>query len=519
MNLPLDGDETRALSEVQRVLPAGRSGFLKDYVTWAVTQTDAPPLYHVACAVTVLSASMPATTAFQMGAMVTKPNMFTMIVGAAGADRKSTCCGLSLGVLSDAAPNRVGPSPGSPEGLVESLRAQPLQIISEEEWSRFAAQSKGGGYLGPLKSSLMQAYDGRPISRRLAQSSVEAREYRLSLLAACNRVLLLQHSTPEDITGGLYPRFLVVDASRDWRYLQFPKDDPEHIETRAHLVDALRRSSTHGPAGVFRLSSEARAACGSWSELLDEKARAEKDSNPMVSSLHMRAAALGIRLAVVYAYDRYLAGVKGGDTLPDPIESRKEQFTVERRDMLTACLLVDEHLASCSEFATRLVSSREMRMVRDVLDKVPDAPPGKTRGQLSRETGLLKRQIQPVLDTLLDRLSIAPFVSAGPPRYYRTTPGRAVQINQDQAGAEPPDPRPRPGASPPGEAPHRSSPGSSATSRAASSSISDNAPGTTCGHGVAYEPEVDEDYEILLTPEESDVCSTPVAPPYPVKIN
>ena len=127
--------------EVWDALPS--RGFLRSYVEYASTTTDANIAYHVAAGLSILSQTVPTDFCVPYASPLWG-NMFSLIVGDSSKSRKTASINVAQRILRDAIPGSVGEVPGSQEGLYEGLRAQPRQLIIYGEFGEFLAKAEQG---------------------------------------------------------------------------------------------------------------------------------------------------------------------------------------------------------------------------------------------------------------------------------------------------------------------------------------------------------------------------------------
>lgn len=404
-----------------------RSGFIRPYMEWAVTQTDAPAGFHFVVALSVLSAACPPRWGMEMGASSFAPNLFTMVIGRAGAERKSWSLKCGRELLRAVCPERVGDSPGSAEGLVASLAERPMQLIVEEELSRMLNQMQKGQYLETLKKALTDAFDGTPLTRALSKRIERVENYRLSFMGAINYSWFEQHTTPSDWEGGFIPRFLIVCAKRT-RFLAVgePDGSPVAKARRDALVSTLQRLAACPQGVLFEIDNETpnengetpAYAFAQWCRSLDAKLRAE-DESIVKSSVERAITPLSQKLATLFAIDRML----GEGTLPqsspddDPLRilSYSGKVFVNMDDVTYAARTIDYiQLESVAQLAGAVCYSASERMKTKVLTCIPKDGLGISWGDLLKATKMLRRELLPVVETLVDEGVLGVMDVAGP---------------------------------------------------------------------------------------------------------
>lgn len=420
-------------SEVLSVLAPVRNqlgekgSWLYDYVAWVVTQTDAPVSYHIVTGLTVLSTVVsPAVKAGFGAAEGDNVNIYGMLVGGSGRDRKSTSLGWGAKMLRAACADRVGPRLGSYEGLLDMLSEQPTCCVFEPEFSRFLSQSNGrsGGYLAALKTGITDVYDGTPISRKTARVSVDIPTHRLSFLGAVSGPYLSEYTEPEDFTGGFLSRWLFAYEDRT-RLLLMPDSEARLKKQHQDLVDRLRSVYQRSPAGRFDLSTEAMEFYKVWATSLDEcSGRGEYKAVGLLE----RAAPLTRKIATL------LAAVRLAEEEPvaawSPFTAERS-YEVSLADLQQASWIVSMHISAGNRLVKTVEHSAAARIKARVLESL-DTMRLSSIGEITRKTGTLRKQVEPVLETLeLEGLVERVMVSGKVGTCYLRTMGHTTEPSGD----------------------------------------------------------------------------------------
>lgn len=452
--LPPSHEEALSLLVPLAPLLPNPSGFLRPYVEWAVTQTDAPARFHLAVGLTILSAACPLRTGMRMGTSLLAPNLFTLVVGRAGTERKSYSVRIGRKLLEAADPERVGESFGSYEGMLSSLKSRPIQLVGEEEFSRQLDQTKQGAYLHALKLGMAQAYDGGSLGRHLAKRGAETIEgYRLSFMGAINYKWFEENTDTGDWEGGNIPRFLVVLCARD-RHLALGQQDSSPLAeaNRTHLIAQLQRVMSASPGMTFSIDNETlypdpkgkypegvTPAYGfaGWSQKKDAQVLTDLDSgaDAMYHTVAARAVSpLAPKLAVLFAIDRLLGENRlpalDTDTDRFGILHKEVPLQVELSDLAVTIAMVDQiHLPDVKTLSSTIVYSASMRLRRRVLSCIPENSDGICKPLLLKAAGMLKKEIQPILDTLLEEGTIRMLTPDAVPTFYRSEYVKVAQLS------------------------------------------------------------------------------------------
>jgi hypothetical protein len=137
-------------------------GFLRGYVEYAATCSDAPEIYHVGVALTVLAATVAHKIRCPwLAGRVLVPNLYTLLVGPSRSSRKTGSMDAGIDLLEAAQPSLVIPLPGSYEELVTQIRATPHGVLTYREFGHFL-KTTTRGYGEPIRTVLMDLYDWSP---------------------------------------------------------------------------------------------------------------------------------------------------------------------------------------------------------------------------------------------------------------------------------------------------------------------------------------------------------------------
>lgn len=400
------------------------SGFLSKYVRWAVTQTDAPEQFHVMVGLSLLSAVMSPGARAAFGSQRIKPNLYCMVVGTSGTERKTASMSVGRRLLDKAAPKSLGSRFGSYEAILDELVEKPQCLILEPEFSRFLSQAGKGSHLQAVKTGLTDLFDGEPISNRTRKHGAVSvhDDYRLSMLAAVSDSYLAQFTEPSDFTGGFMSRWLFTHADRS-RWLYQPMDTEETRAQQAVLVQHLESLYQNSPPGVYRIipGSEADQLYYHWSEELN---RTAVEAEFKVRGTYMRAQMMTLRVAGLIAMDRIAqdprnhvldaAGMR--DLFSDP---EQHVFEITAEDLMPAMHIVSTHLASVQRIVRLVAHTEPDRLKARVLDALPEPKVGDEFGEflplgaITKTAGMLTKQAKEILATLETEGRVQPLTTTG----------------------------------------------------------------------------------------------------------
>ena len=390
-------------------------GFLETFCQYGYTRMDAPLMYHVGNALSLLSSVCPPTMCIpDAPGQKLIANFYTLILGKQGYDRKSTSVNMALDMLADAAPGRLGSDPGSGEGLISSLAEQPQQLLGWDEWGDFLARTqsrRGGNYQSDIKPKLLKAFDGTTLSRSLSRRKVIAENPRLAITAAVNPALLAKHSEWSDFRGGFFSRFFFCYAQRERRMAR----GTAIPQVRQWCVDWLKMVAESPPDDFYPCTGISQGAMNLWepySIAIEETVGASDED--LCGSV-ARAPTIALKIALLIHMGRGDGAKYAGNYYPWSIEPDVMEVAIE---------LANRSFQGAVCIYAGLAGSPDMQDRKSVLDAIP--PKWIGLGQILRDARLLKRRGMQIIETLLEEGTIEASYSQGPrgmQALYRIVPG------------------------------------------------------------------------------------------------
>lgn len=374
--------------EAINALPLRSDSFVYNYVKWACRQTDAPMAYHIGTALSILAVTAPVNLGATIAGPMLHPNLFVLLAGRSGEDRKSTAAGMGKGLLQAGAPGLIAPEPGSEQGFVDQLAEQPVQLVYYSEFGSFLSKAAGGGYYEALKTRLNEVYDGGTVGRKKANGKgVMIENPRVTVLGACATPYLESYTTPVDWTGGFMGRWLVLFAHRERLYALGQKPDPAVTEAlKGDLYQRVIDAGQYGAGECQGFTPEASKRWESWFHDVNNRVLPE-----YIIGARARVSTTAAKAALVLAWD--YGNVRGG-----------QPWSIDLDVLEPAIKIAELHLQSVVALSELLTESKDMRDRRRLLLALKEGP--RTHAELMREVKLLKRRFTDVLDTLLSENSI-----------------------------------------------------------------------------------------------------------------
>lgn len=217
------------------------TGWVRDFVEHTVN-TESPASFRCMTGMAIVAAMLRRRTWINMGTFTIYPPIQTMLVGPAGASKKSTTARYGIEILDyvpeEMRPNQL-PSAGTPEALIGRLKeildhdgdTTGLQMVSE-----LASYMGQHEYAKTLAQTLTELYDSpRKFNRETKANKKEYLEnIGITAILCSNETWLSEAIPPTAIKGGFPSRVLMMYEKLRTRRIAFPaKHMPPKDEERA----------------------------------------------------------------------------------------------------------------------------------------------------------------------------------------------------------------------------------------------------------------------------------------------
>lgn len=371
-----------SFSDIEGALLPG--SFLRDYVRWAGVQTDAPLPYHLGGALSALAACAPPTLSVPTFGGVIHAPVWVLLVGPSGVSRKSTVVNMAARLIRAVNPRLIGHLPDSPEGLIESMAAQPNQILVYSEFGELLAKSKMGR-LEPIRTLLTNFYDCQTYTRRLRNSTTVIPDPRLSILGGCTETYLAAYTGVTDWTGGLMSRFIVIVGRAEHLASRY-QGDPQ---AEADLI--VRLKQMHGrkiiPAQGF--TPEADTLFKLWVSAQDERARASRTPDWLRGALS-RAGNVAMKVALLSAF----AAGRASD----------QAWFLALEDLQVGIAVAEAHVKSVTWVVEVLCGTTYQRQRMTVIDMLREGP--QPKAAIARHLKVSKRDLENLLNGIIEERTV-----------------------------------------------------------------------------------------------------------------
>jgi hypothetical protein len=371
----------------------GPDSFISRYCRYAMNRTGSNPAYHIAAALSLLSAATPHSLSCREGLLGSNvpSNFWVMLVGHSGQDFKTASTNCAMELAMTAMPGKMGAEPYSEEGLLKFLAQQPQQYNVWEDWGTLLRRWGGGAnnYGSKLKVRLVGTYDCNSLTMPSAKEVYTIEQPKITILTSCNPPFIRDFSEPEDFSGGLYSRFFFVwgHATRD---VQRPVIDRDLERELVGILRGWANDENHRICRGFLPGAEEPWLA--WREALGKRMQqhTSEEARSMTGRLVLQAAKIMLLLCV--AQGRITPDTKGDWFIPhDVVEP--------------ALRIADLGVESSLRAVGMANGSPGARIKRVVMDSMV---PGEwvNIGRITDVHGLLLHEVEPAILTLVTERKI-----------------------------------------------------------------------------------------------------------------
>lgn len=279
--------------EVYKAIPT--DSYLWKYLGYGAQVTDAPYLYHVACGLAAASAVLPFNARILGFGDWIYGNVWMMLVGDSGRERKSTCVSLVTDLVETVDPDLIGAPPGTSQGLKDSLIENPQQMLALSEMGEHLSLTNKRAY-EDIRGTMNLAYDCKPIKRALAGGVRGIEGSRLSVIAGVTPEAIESHTDRSARQGGYMSRFGVMLARRESFRVAPTANEGGRVALAQHLTQV--RSLDLSASGCIGFTTEAVQMWENWAR--EVEIEIQKNSSGGHNSL-TRAQELALKVSIIDA--------------------------------------------------------------------------------------------------------------------------------------------------------------------------------------------------------------------------
>jgi len=359
--------------------------FTDKYMDLVKESTDAPDIYHEMMGYFLISCAVNRGIYMNIGTYTTYPNLWIILFGGTTQFRKSSSIDFPLKIFSEINPDMKLPSMFSLEGLADYMAKQPQGYIHYDEFAQLMKSFKRD-YLTTLQTWLTQMFgcpDREVFKRRpkrtktgtLVDNNTEINNVFINIVAATTIDWFSKSVTESDFYGGFLPRFIMVPAiaGKDFKAMPRAVDPGERYQITRDLEEMSKLKGEMILAGKA-YDEYVSAATEIHDEIIKRK------ENPAFARIESYLA----RFTMLENVNRG----EGCKITPAAVRGA--------RGLLLSVI-------KWTELVTRAtVTGFDHGKLNSVLRAIPIAGTITVRELLQR-TNILKRNLEPILETLTER--------------------------------------------------------------------------------------------------------------------
>jgi hypothetical protein len=381
--------------------------FVDQYLDWTTEATDANEIFHELAAFIVLSAIYSSNVSLEVNWGTLVPNLWGMILGESTLTRKTTAMRYALDVINHVDTEIHTASDGTVEGLLQALSVRPsmASLFFRDEVSGFFDAINRKDYLAGMVESLTHLYDVPTVFRRVLRRDVFNVERPVLIFFAGgiqDKVFSLLND--EYILSGFLPRFLIVCGNTDVSKIRSTSAiSSENVNKR----EAVYRRMAEGYAR-FNRPIPIKVAGQSIQKYPSFKAELTRDAWVVYQDIEHRmtiaANDSNVRDLALPTFERLVKSMLKMAVLlaSSRQEPDGEKLEVSEGDVRNAAYYVQRWGPSSIMMMYNAGKTTDQRIMDRVRNTIENRP-GILRSDLMRNFRLNKRQMDMLIDTIIDR--------------------------------------------------------------------------------------------------------------------
>lgn len=323
--------------------------WLKKYVAHGWANTTCPVPYHIGAGLSLISVTCPKEYGFLYAGSDLYANIYCLLLGRSGEDQKTASLRIGNRIMRTVDPTYSSVYPGSREGLLDSLAAEPKQLMIIDELGDILS-SAAKGHLEPVKAALTALWDCSPMSRVKAGNNViKVQDPRLSIAAACSLPYLETYTLAQDWHGGFMGRWFVMFGRRK-RTVALPKFDGTRIpQLQTGLTSMLSQTQA---TMVTSMTPAAEQLWNTWFHNVDQRRLPDT-----VISIRSRGPTMALKVALLLGWDY------GG--------AREDiNWKIDTNVLIPAIAITELHIKSLIHLSYEIAETNDARFRRLILKQI-----------------------------------------------------------------------------------------------------------------------------------------------------
>jgi hypothetical protein len=358
---------------------------------YASELTDAPAPFHLFSGLSALSTVVGTRVYLPWGDGRLYPNLWIAIIAPSSIYRKTTAIRIACNLIRHVDEFAILPDEFSAEKLLDILQSRSQGLFFWGELRSKLAYFQRS-YMAGTQAMLTELFDCPPIYKRsLLGNSYRIENPCISILAASTKEWLRASITEGEMKGGFLQRFMYVLVHQKEKHLAIPKQ--YDVIKQNELVRLLH--TTQGIRCKVHLS-DVQDAFTEW-HFKHEQEAMSADNEEVLASFYARLDTYCLKLTMLYEIIMQMKpdGFLFGDLKPSILALEYATNLIEYAKATINYMLSEE-----------LVFSKEMATRQKVLGLI-ESDPGISRTSLMQNSNLLKRDLDLILETLLEEGTIA----------------------------------------------------------------------------------------------------------------
>lgn len=381
------------------------------YKDWATEATDAVEEYHELAVVILLSSLVAKGIYLNTSFGKVIPNLWGLLLGDSTLTRKTTAMKMVMEFLHDIDQEAVVATDGSVEGILTALASRPemVSVFFKDEVAGFIDSINKKDYLAGMPETLTQLYDVPEFySRRLRKETLIISSPVFIFFGGGIRDKMYGILSDQYVISGFLPRFLIVGGDADLSRIRPATPLVAEVGEKRRVLRQLFQelhlvynepAKVEIPGGHFSVptSTEVELTDDAWKyfqkiQMQMAKSAAESSFAMVAQPTFDRLAWSALKMAMLFATTRQ--------------KPRNGKIKANKKDLETAAYYIQKWAPHAIDLITNVGRGADQRLVHRLYEHIKRRP-GVTRSELSRHHHLNKKQLDLVLDTLLDRGQIS----------------------------------------------------------------------------------------------------------------
>ena len=381
--------------------------FVDDYKEWGELATDAVPIYHELSAFILLSAFTAGNLKLKTSYGELIPNLWGLVLGDSTLTRKTTAMRMAMDLMLEIDRDILLATDGSAEGLLTGLSTRPSKtsVFYKDEVSGFFDAINRKDYLAGMPETLTALYDVPPLfTRRLRKDTITISNPVFIFFAGGIKDKVHSLLSEEYVLSGFLPRFLIVSGDTDVSRIRTTGPATLHSgerrdKIRERLVNLYEAYYKTAPITIAGQQTEINAT--TEVELTKE---AWQRYGEIEMAMVNQAQSSQIQLLALPAFERLSRSLLKMSCLLAASRSEPDEAKIQATD--TDIATAAKYVQDWGRFTIEAITNAGRTTTQRALDRilgVIERNPGIPRSRVMQQYHLTKKEMDMIVDTLIDR--------------------------------------------------------------------------------------------------------------------